>query len=327
MVLEGVELVEFRHIARGKALDARETKVTVSRIAAFIRIWLRNLGHVVRGKALVTFVARRETLVVVIDWGQVLLVIVAMARLTVFMTIASGVWFRPKDLGLVNRTIGFRLVDLWHIVRTVATLVGLWLDNLGNVVRHQALFALVARREALVVVVYRSQLRLVLVAVVFALLSFQVVMGTYSRVERTQNLGLTVAVTWRVVAVWVGVLIDSSTVAIFMLIRFPLVIVIMSSMTVANFFVRDRVIVAWHVLGFVFLAVCTAVVVVIIVIVLWDTPVVMVVVIRVPRPVIVVVVNWVVEVATRVLVFADHAAANRIDEQSIVVGVGHNVKD
>ena len=67
----------FGDVARCEALDVREAKVTVARVATFLRIWLSDLGQVVRCKALVTIVARSETFLVVVNRSQVFLLIVA----------------------------------------------------------------------------------------------------------------------------------------------------------------------------------------------------------------------------------------------------------
>ena len=65
----------------------------------------------------------------------------------------------------------------------------------------------------------------------------------------------------------------------------------------------------------------------VIVIVGWDTPVVMMVIICIARSMVVVIIDWVVEITARVLVIANHAAADRVDKDALIVAESRKIED
>ena len=137
----------LRDVARVEAIDAREAKITVARVATFVRIWLGDFRHIVRCETFVTIVTRSEALLVVIHRSQVFLMIVAIStyiRLeqwsfgTIVRIIAARVGQRLGKFLTIVMTIAtgvrLRLRDLRNVIRTVATLVGHRLGNLRNIV-------------------------------------------------------------------------------------------------------------------------------------------------------------------------------------------------
>ena len=136
---------------------------------------------------------------------------------------------------------------------------------------------------------------------------------------------------------------DASTIPIFVLIRLLLVILMMTPMnwplilvavvmTMTGAVIYEAAVrsYAWHMLFFVTWTMAMTVAslrVCVIVIVRRDAPVVMVVIICIARSMVVVIIDWVVEITARVLVIANHAAADRVYKDALIVAESRKIED